>query len=189
MTPLRLLQAALLCAAMSLQAYAQVIEVKQLALETIEEGQVLNADFEFELTTRLEEALNSGVPLFFAIEFELVRPRWYWLDEKTASARIDVRLSYNPLLHQYRLSTGSLHRNFSAFPDAINTLKRIRSWLVIERDKIQPDAAYIAAVRMRLDPTQLPRPFQLSAITDRDLSLASIWKRIPFTLEAEHPPR
>ena len=189
MTPLRLLQAMVLSAAISLQAYAQVIEVKQFALEAIEEGHVLNADFEFELTGRLEDALNSGVALFFAIEFELVRPRWYWFDEKTASARIDVRLSYNPLLRQYRLSTGSLHRNFSAFTDAFNTLTRIRSWLVLERDKIQPDTPYIAAVRMRLDATQLPRPFQLSAITDRELSLASSWKRMPFLLEAEHSPR
>ena len=127
--------------------------------------------------------------LFFAVEFELVRPRWYWLDEKTASARIDMRLSYNQLLHQYRLSTGSLHRNFSSFADAINTMKRIRSWLVLERDKIQPDTSYVAAVRMRLDTTQLPRPFQLSAITDRDLSLASPWKRMPFSYAAEHQPR
>ena len=189
MTLLRLLQAMVLSAAMSLQAYAQVIEVKQFSLEAIEEGHVLNADFEFELTTRLDEALNSGVALFFAIEFELVRSRWYWFDEKIASARFDVRLSYNPLLRQYRISTGALHRNFSAFAEAITTLTRIRSWLVLERDKIQPDASYIAAVRMRLDSTQLPRPFQLSAITDRDLSLASSWKRMPFSLESEHSPR
>ena len=189
MKPSRLLQAILLSAAISLQAYAQVIEVKNFGLEAIEEGYVLNANFEFELTARLQEALINGAPLFFAIEFELIRPRWYWLDEKTVSSRIDVRLSYNPLLHQYRLSTGSLHRNFSAFADAFNTLKRIRSWLVFERDKIQADISYIAAVRMRLDTAQLPRPFQLSAITDRDLSLASSWKRMPFSLEAEHSPR
>ena len=189
MTLLRLLQAIALSTAISLQAYAQVIEVKQFALEATEEGYVINADFEFELTTRLEEALNSGVALFFAIEFELVRSRWYWFDEKTASARIDVRLSYNPLLRQYQLSTGALHRNFSAFTDTMNTLTRIRSWLVFERDKVQPDISYIAAVRMRLDTTQLPRPFQLSAITDRDLSLASPWKRLPFVPESERPPR
>jgi hypothetical protein len=189
MTLLRLLQAMVLSAAMSLHAYAQVIEVKQFALEATEEGHVLNADFQLELTPRLEDALNNGVALIFAIDFELVRPRWYWFDEKTASARIDVRLSYNPLLRQYRLSTGSLHRNFSSFVDAMNTLTRIRSWMVLEHDRVQPDASYIAAVRMRLDSTQLPRPFQLSAITDRDLSLVSSWKRMPFSIESEHSPR
>ena len=181
------MQVILICAAMSLQANAQVIEVKQIAIESIEEGYILNVDFDFELTTRLHEALNNGTALFFVIEFELVRPRWYWIDEKTVSSRVDIRLSYNSLLHQYRLSTGSLHRNFSAFADAFNTMKRIRSWLVFERDKIQPEISYVAAVRMRLDTSQLPRPFQFSAITDRDLSLASSWRRIPFNPDVEQP--
>jgi len=184
-----LLQATLLAVVITLQAHAQVVEVKQFAIDATEEGHVLNADFGLELTTRLEEALNSGVALFFAIEFELVRPRWYWFDEKSAIARIDVRFSYNPLLRQYRISTGSLHRNFSAFVDAMNTLTRIRSWLVLERDKLQPNTEYIAALRMRLDTAQLPRPFQLSAITDRDLTLASSWKRMAFVTDSERSLR
>jgi hypothetical protein len=181
--------AAVLSSAMWLPAHAQVIQITQFSLEATDEGHVVNANFEFELTSRLEEALNNGVALFFAIEFELIRTRWYWFDEKSASARIDVRLSYNPLLRQYRLSTGSLQRNFSSFADAMNNLSRIRSWLVLERDKLPPETAYIAALRMRLDTTQLPRPFQISALTDRDLSLASSWKRLPFVTDAERLAR
>jgi len=185
----RLFQVLVLAACLSTLVHAQGIQIKQFNLENIEEGYVLNADFDFELTNRLEEALNNGIALIFAIDFELVRPRWYWFDEKTAVARLDIRLSFNPLLRQYRLSTGSLQRNFSSFAATMSTLSRIRSWLVLERDKVQADASYIAAVRMRLDTTQLPRPFQLSAITDRDLNLSSAWTRIPFSAEAERPPK
>ena len=32
----------------------------------------------------LEEALQKGIPLYFVLEFELTRSRWYWLDEKVA---------------------------------------------------------------------------------------------------------
>jgi hypothetical protein len=39
------------------------------------------------------------------------------------------------------------------------------------------DADYEAAVRMRLDTALLPKPFQLSALTGRDLQLESPWKR------------
>ena len=39
------------------------------------------------------------------------------------------------------------------------------------------DADYDAAVRMRLDTALLPKPFQLSALTGRDLQLESAWKR------------
>ncbi len=185
----RILTVLALGLAMAIQAYAQVIEVSKFSIESTEEGHVVDADFEFELTPRLEEALNGGVPLFFAIEFELTRPRWYWFDEKTATARINVRLSYNPLLRQYRVSTGPLHRNFSAFTDTLRTLSRVRSWLVLDKDKLQPETQYVAAVRMRLDSAQLPRPFQLSALTDRELSLASAWKRMPLVLETERAPR
>jgi hypothetical protein len=37
---------------------------------------------------------------------------------------------------------------------------------------------------MRLDPAQLPKPLQLSALTNRELRLESLWKRFIFL-----PPR
>jgi hypothetical protein len=92
-----------------------------------------------------------------------------------------VKLGFNPLLRQYRVSTGPLHRNFSSLADALNVVSRLRSWPVVERDRVRPDTSYVASLRMRLDTGQLPKPFQLSAITDRELSLASEWTRLPFT--------
>ncbi len=163
-------------------ARADMISVKSVELEQSEDGYMLNADFEFDLTSRLEQALNSGVSLTFVVEFELTRPRWYWFDEKTASERLQIKLSHNPLLRQYRLSTGALHQNFSSLPDAMRTLSRVRSWQVMERDRVRPDASYVASVRMRLDTAQLPKPFQLSALTNRDWNLLSEWKRQTFSV-------
>jgi hypothetical protein len=98
-----------------------------------------------------------------------------------------LRLSFNSLLRQYQVSTGSLYLNFSQFADAIGALTLVRRWQVIERDRVQPDTAYVASVRMRLDTTQLPKAFQLSAFTDREWTLASAWKRMAFsTAQAEH---
>ena len=56
-------------------------------------------------------------------------------------------------------------------------LKRVRNWLVVERSVRLADADYEAAVRMRLDTAMLPKPFQLSALTGRDLQLESAWKK------------
>ena len=36
---------------------------------------------------------------------------------------------------------------------------------------------------MRLDVSQLPRPFQVSAMTERDWNLQGEWKRFPFNPE------
>lgn len=162
-------------------ARAQGIDVRQFTLEPAEESYVVNASFEFLLTPRLEEALNNGVSLAFLVDFELIRPRWYWLDEKVAAERLAVRITFNPLLRQYRVSTGNLQIHFSSLADALNTVTRLRAWPVFERDRVRSDTAYVASLRMRLDTTQLPKAFQLSALTDRDLALSSDWKRINFT--------
>jgi hypothetical protein len=137
----------------------------------------LDVDFGFELTPRLAEVVANGVPLYFSVEFELTRRRWYWFDETAASQRLSLRLSYHALSRQYRLSTGLLQQSFPTLEEALNVLQRVRNWLVVDRTVRLSDADYDAAVRMRLDTALLPKPFQLSALTGRDLHLESPWKR------------
>ena len=74
-------------------AQAEEIEVRDAELRATEEGLTLNADFSFELNARLTEALTNGIPLYFVVDFELTRPRWYWFDEKTLAKRMQQRLS------------------------------------------------------------------------------------------------
>ena len=94
---------------------------------------------------------------------------------------MEARLSFNPLLRQYRITTGTLQRNFSAIGDALVALGQIRGWPVIDRDRLQVGEAYVASLRMRLDTTQLPKPFQISALTEREWSVTSVWRRINVT--------
>jgi len=177
---------ALLLAIAALNASANEAEVRAASLEAVEDGLVLNADFTFELSQRLQEVVANGVPLYFRVEFELMRPRWYWLDEKAASRVLQLRLSYHALSRHYRLSTGLLQQNFTTLEEALNVLKRVRNWLVVDRTATFSDADYEAAVRLRLDTGMLPRPFQLSAITSRELQLESAWKR--FTVRPAQVP-
>ena len=160
----------------AMPARASEIVLREAGLRAVEEGLVLDADFEFELTPRLAEVVANGVPLYFQVEFELSRRRWYWFDEKTASARLQLRLSYHALSRQYRLSTGLLQQNFPTLEEALNVLKRVRNWLVVERT-VPLSGDYEAAVRMRHDTSLLPKPFQLSALTGRELHLESGWFR------------
>jgi hypothetical protein len=167
---------------------ADEIEITETRLGATEDGIVLAADFAFDLNPRLAEVVTNGVPLYFVVEFELTRPRWYWFDEKAAAKRIQLRLSYHPLSRHYRLSTGVLQQNYPTLEEALNVLRRVRNWLVVERGASLADANYEAAVRMRLDVTLLPKPFQLSAITSRDLNLESAWRRFIFRPPAAYPP-
>jgi len=163
-------------------ARAEDAEVLEVRLRAVEDGLVLDADFEFELTPRLADVVANGVPLYFLVEFDLGRRRWYWLDEKAASKKLQLRLSYHPLSRQYRLSTGLLQQNFASLDEALNVLKHVRNWLVVDRTVGFYDADYEAAVRLRLDTALLPKPFQLSALTSRDLHLETPWKR--FTVRS-----
>jgi len=156
---------------------AEEPEVVAANLRAVEDGLVLDADFAFDLTPRLAEVVANGVPLYFNVEFELGRRRWYWFDEKAASRRLQLRLSYHPLSRQYRLSSGPLQQNYSGLEDALGVLRRLRGWLVVDRSVGFSNADYEAAVRLRLDTTQLPKPFQVSALTARDLHLETPWKR------------
>lgn len=166
----------------ALVAHAQEIEVRSADLRATEHGLLLDAQFAFALTPRLVEAVNSGVPLYFRVDFELTRPRWYWFDEQTASRELQRRLSYHALSRQYRLSTGLLQQSFGTLEEALHVLMRVRNWLVVDRTVPLTGGDYEAAVRMRLDTSLLPKPFQLSALTSRDFHLESPWHR--FTVPA-----
>ena len=160
---------------------ADGVEVRNVAVVQGDEALIVSADFRLDLSTRLEEALHHGVPLYFAAEFELVRPRWYWFDEKTASERLNLRLVYHSLSRQYRVSRGALYRNFPSLDEALRALGTVRDWAAVERDRLKPEEGYVAMLRLRLDTSQLPKPFQVSAITNREWTLVSEWTRVVFT--------
>lgn len=175
----RLCRWLLLCLWLPAAAWAGEIEVAKPQLVAGDDGYVLSADFRFELGPRLEEAVAKGLVLYFVADFELSRSRWYWLDERVASRSQTWRLSYHALTRQYRLSTGGLHLSFETLGDALRVLSRLRNWTVIDAaDKsVRPGETYQAALRLRLDLTQLPRPFQVTALGNKDWNLESDWKR------------
>lgn len=171
--------AALTCAAAE-GARADEIDVVDARLAASDEGLLLSADFAFDFGPRLQEAVANGVPLHFVVEFEMTRPRWWWFDQDTASRQTQWRLSYHALSRQYRLSSGALHQYFGTLEEALEVMRRLRNWLVLERSVLLTGSQYEVAVRMRLDTAQLPRPLQVSALTNRELRLESPWKRFLY---------
>ena len=172
---------ALLVVAAAPLAQAEGIGVKSAAIELTEDGWQLAADFDMQFNPRLEEAVNRGVSLYFVVDFELARPRWYWFDEKPVQLSQTYKISYTPLLRQYRLSVGSVYQNFTRFDEVTRVLSRLRGWHVSDKGALKKDVIYQAGIRMRLDTTQLPKPFQLNAIASRDWTLTSDWHRWTIT--------
>ena len=162
-------------------ANADTIPVKSAELR-IDEGEVLlNAEFEFSLNPTLEDALEKGIPLYFALDFELTRGRWYWLDEKVTQTALVYRVSYNALTRQYRVASGLLTQTFNSLEEVERFIGRITSRRVASAEALTKGAKYDAAVRLRLDVNQLPKPILINALASREWTLASDWHRWSFT--------
>jgi hypothetical protein len=160
---------------------SEMIEARNIRLEpSVSDGWVLSADFDLPLPERIEDAVSRGVALYFVVEFELLRPRWYWFDEKAAEASRTYRLSYHALTRQYRISLDGLGWSYASLDQALESLGRLRGWRVIVPEQVQPGTSYDAQVRMRLDLTRLPKPFQVTAIANRDWNLQAEWNRFKF---------
>ena len=138
-------------------------------------GYVLNADIDVELNPRLADAVRRGVSLYFTTELRIERPRWYWLNELVVDRGLEYRLSYHAITRSYRLSIGSFHQSFEKLEAALNTMQRVRNWQVAEFDQLVAGVSHEAALRFRLDTSQLPKPFQVTAIGSRDWNLGTDW--------------
>jgi len=180
-----LVLALLLLAAVA--AHAGSIEPKRAALTAGEDGYTLSAEFALDLGNRLEDAVARGVPLYFNLEFVLERSRKYWVNEHVTNRSLTYRLSYSSLTRQYRLTTGNLHQNFGSLEEALRVVGRIAALPVVEKDAIRSGESYEAAVRLALDRSQLPKPFQVDAITDRALQVDAKVLRWQFVAPAVAP--
>jgi hypothetical protein len=162
-------------------AHAETISVQRASLQADNTGWSLDAHFDFDLNSSLEEAVNRSVPLYFTIDFTLSRPRWYWFDEEPVNVSQSLRLSYQPLTNEYRVSTGGLQLRFGSLNEAMAVIRHVTSWHVIDRNQVHPGETYDASVRMQLDIALMPKPFQIDAVNNRDWNLSSDWKKFTFT--------
>ena len=144
---------------------------------------MLNAEFDFAINSTLEEALQKGIPLYFVLEFELPAPA---LVLARREGRCQTRPSVPCRLQRADAAVPGVERaarasSFNSLDEVERFLSRVTSRQVARRDQLVPGARYDAAVRLRLDVNQLPKPFQVSALTSREWTLQSDWHRWSFT--------
>jgi hypothetical protein len=182
-----LLRSLLLVWLFAATAYADGISINKAEIRSSEEGYYLSASYNINLPFVVQEALSRGISLYFISEFSLTRSRWYWFDEEAYRGEQTIKLSYNVLTRQYRISRGALYRNFASIEEALSVLsiqsstaipaalvKKERSYL---STLAKEDGGYTAAARLHLDTTQLPKLLQVNALTGSDWTLNSDWHR------------
>ncbi len=158
------------------------IQVEQARLDVSRPDDLvlLSADFTLALTETLRDAVNRGLPLYFLTEVQVQRNRWYWLDETVVATQIEWRLSYHALTRQFRVAVSGRSDSFGSLEEALAAMTSVKGWSVAPLSKFEPRTVYEVWVRMRLDTTRLPKPFQMTALTDSDWNPQSEWKLFDF---------
>lgn len=147
---------------------AAAIEPVKASIFSTEDGYALSAEFVIDLGSRVEDAVSRGVPLYFNLELDVTRPRRYWADEHVLGYLLTYRLTYNAMTRNFRLGTGGLNRSFDNLSDALRAMGRIAALPVADKGVLKPGQTYQAGLRLSLDRSQLPKPFQLDALISRD---------------------
>jgi len=175
---------ALLIGAVAGAAHADVnaVDVPQLRIERNDDGLYLWANIGFDLPPLVEDALLKGVALFFVAQAEVMRDRWYWADDRVAFAQRHMRLVYQPLTRRFRLNVSpspfnsglgvSLSQNFEDLSEALESVRRVARWRVVDVAQLDPNGRYTIDFGFRLDTSQLPRPLQMGVAGRADWSLS-----------------
>jgi hypothetical protein len=159
-------------------------EISQFQVERLDDEVLVSAQVLFELPSAVEDALLKGIPLFFVIEADVLRERWYWYDKKQVSAERHFRLAYQPLTRRWRLNVTSgsgrepnlglaLNPSFDTLTEALTALKRVSRWKIADAAELDSGQKYKVIFRFRLDLSQLPRPFQIGTLGQSDWDLAA----------------
>jgi len=183
---MRSLGAMLLCLGLTLISLsAQAADIDQLSVERAEDGVYLSANVRFELPSPVEDALAKGIAMFFVVEADIYQSRWYWTDRRVASAARTIRLAYHPLTRVWRVNIvngvvqgtsglrATLNQNYESLTDALSAVQRLSRWRVADNADIEPDASYKLEFSYSLDLSQLPRPFQIGVVGQKDWTISA----------------
>ncbi|OVZ64817.1 hypothetical protein CDO44_01010 [Pigmentiphaga sp. NML080357] len=149
---------------------------------------LLSADVSLDLNSQLEDAVSRGLPLYFSVEVEIRRPRWYWFDEVVLSSTQTWRIVYNPLTRQWRVHSGNLALPVGSLVEALSVVRHVRNWRIGERDALRADDRYEGRLRVRFDISQLSKPFQVNALNSSEWSLATPWTEFDVRIGKDAPP-
>lgn len=142
----------------------------------------IDADVVFEVSPELRNAAQKGVPIYFTADLEIISKRWWWFDRVLVNEQQTWRVVYNALTRQWRVGTGELSLPEASFDDALSLIRNIRGWAVADVADLDTDKEYTGRIRVRLDTSRLPRPFQIDAFNSMAWTLATPWKDFSFSI-------
>jgi hypothetical protein len=145
-------------------------------------GLAIDYQLKVQLPKAVVDALQRGVPVHFVAQASLIRPRWYWRDERVARVTRQWRLAWQPLTSNWSVSQGGLSQTHAKLDEAVTSMARGTNWLVAEPSRIELDERYLVQFSWQIDTTQLPPHLKIgigNAASEWALKLESSFGAIP----------
>lgn len=145
----------------------------------------INTRFNTQLPDQLKQALQQGVPLNFDLNYQLTAPTMASYRVRISNLiggdnLIQYKLAYHPLTNRYRVSMGTFSTEYNSLDTALKAVGAVANWRVLSAGTLSGVSAHTvhADVRLSLSISQLPKPFQINALSSRNWQLDSGWKRL-----------
>ncbi len=172
-------------------AWAEGISATRAQALVTNNGQLsINTRFNTQLPDQLKQALQKGVPLHFDLNYQLTSPtiaayRTRINNLVGGDNLIQYKLAYHPLTSRYRVSMGTFSTEYNSLDTALKAVGAVANWKVLNSGTLKDTSIHDiqADVRLSLSIGQLPRPFQINALTSRNWQLDSGWRRLAITPE------
>ncbi|WP_242466931.1 DUF4390 domain-containing protein [Ectothiorhodospira shaposhnikovii] len=153
------------------------LQVRWAGTELVNGIYLLNADIDYRLTRKLDEALHNGVKLTFEVQVEISRSRdWLW-NASVAELVQRYRVEYHALTRLYvitHLNTG-VQRGFYRLESALTVLGDLREIPLLDVSLLDGGQDYIIRLRARLRAEDLPLPLRVRGYLSREWSPVSEW--------------
>ncbi|OSI13980.1 hypothetical protein BWD09_11745 [Neisseria dentiae] len=177
--------------AVSFQTAAEGISATRMQATLTASGQMLvSSRFKTDLPDQLKQALNQGVPLTFTLNYQLSAPTIaayrFKLGQLVGSdSSIQYKLSYHPLTNRYRVAVGTFSTEYNSLETALRGVGAVANWRVLGSGALSGVQAgeAKAEIRLALSTSQLPKPFQINALTSKSWQLDSGWQSLNISQE------
>lgn len=135
---------------------------------------LLNARFDYVLSSTAKQAINKGVPLAWVLRVKIQKPVWFWY-RTIHELKIPYVIQYQALLNQYsvkNLRDGQVEM-FAGLNAALRYMETVNDLVLPELT--DEDDAYRLAIKVQFDREFLPIPLRPESYFDAQWALSSDW--------------
>jgi len=156
--------------------------IKTAQMDVRDDRYVLSAEITYKLSGQVNEALQSGVPLFWDIQIKIHRPRHILWQKTLVEKTLRYRLQYHALLNMYRVrnETGGEIYNFSTLPAALELMSNLHGVRLADRAELAQEKQLLIELKVEFDRSALPLPLRTVAYLNRQWYLSSDWTVWPW---------